>query len=393
MWSNERGKFMGNKTYNSEAESTYISVRHGSLILLKKIFELLKERGFNVQTDQRILEQYPSLADSHWEGAKGELRFKSEIYPAGFKLEFYQEVNTKNSNSGYYDFDKFKMMPYLIRCEFLVIRKHICDLLEVDGYENQAKPVFKNSIDDVMYRIKDSCHYVVGKELPEFQIDSYNAKDKDGKQLRNGDVKYFRDHKGRLLRGTIYHNINNMWWVVLNKYEFTNKAAFYLFDLDSEENRMKKLTKKSGYHKPLARIKFEPERTKELKQQVKSIGKEGRMNKANEMLKYLYEVGWTSRLFAFELKDNGRLGLLELESKAWGVHKVHEKPEKLSLYGNSLPMSSSESYWVKALREYTVHSKSTITEWFCKDSNGQGSDAHYWPEVRKVAWEIGALAS
>ena len=77
-----------------------------------------------------------------------------------------------------------------------------------------------------MFRIKDSCHYKEGKELPEYEVSEYNAKDKDGKRLRNGQIKYFRDRRGRLQRGTIYHNINNMWWVVLNKFEFTNVAAF-----------------------------------------------------------------------------------------------------------------------------------------------------------------------
>ncbi|MEK3996710.1 hypothetical protein MKY29_18510 [Psychrobacillus sp. FSL K6-2365] len=389
---------MSEKTFHETTSSNGTFIGAGgneafTFPTLRKIFNLLETRGWFIQTDQRILKDYAILAKDHWEGKKGDLQFKAKRYPSGIELEFFQEVNTKNSNGGKYDFDKLKMMPYLIRCQFLVELKHIKNLLLEEGFEDTTKPNYKYAIDKVMFRIKDCWHYEEGKELPEYEISSYNSKDKDGKQLRNGDIKYFRDHKGRLRRGTIYHNINNMWWVVLNKFEFTNEASFYFFDLDSEENRVRKLVKKSGYHKPLARLIFDADKTKQVQRKAKEIGKQGRLDKANEMLKYLFKIGWTSRWFSFELKSNGRLGLLEIESKAWGVHRVHEKPAKLSLYGRTLPMSSTESYWVKSLREYVVHSKRSITDWFCEDRNGQGSDAHYWPEVRKLAWEIGVLAS
>lgn len=254
---------MSEKTYNSSPTSTTIGVHGGKIKLLNQIFEMLKQRGFVIQTDQHILRDYPILADTHWEGKKGDLLFKSHIYPAGFDFEFYQEINTKNSSGGYYDFDKFERMPYLIRCQYILERKYICEILDAAGYTNVAKPVLKYAFDKVMYAIKDSCHYKEGKELPEYEIESYNAKDKDGKQLRNGQVKYFRDHKGRLQRGTIYHNINNMWWVVLNKFEYTNVAAFNFFDLSPEQ-----LPKKRVQSKVIPqRI-----RAKKLREKYKSLG-------------------------------------------------------------------------------------------------------------------------
>ncbi|MEK4193244.1 MULTISPECIES: hypothetical protein [Paenibacillus] len=357
------------------------------------IFEKMKERGWFIQTDQRILRDYACLAKDHFEGQKGNLKFKAEKYRMGFKIEFFQEINTVNKSGGYYDFDKLKLMPYLLRLSFLTELKHIKETCKEDGYTDQSKPVTVRAFDKVMDHIKSSCHYKEGKELPEYEVPSYNSKDKDGKRIRNGEVKYFRDRKGCLQRGIVYHNINNMWWVILHEYNYRNIASFEFFDLDSEENRKRKLIKKSGHHKPAARIKFSETVATQISKECKVIGKEGRLVKANEMLSKLYKFDWTSRLFAFELKANGRLSLIETESKAWGNHKVHEIPVKLSLYGRTLPMSSTESYWVKALREYVVYGKRTITEWFCKDSNGQGPDAHYWPEVRKIAWEIGALVS
>lgn len=235
---------MTEKTYYSSSTDTSINVRSGKLDLLNTIFEKLKLRGFTVQTDQHILKEYPTLSSTHWEGKKGDLLFKSEIYPSGFKFEFYQEINTVNSSGGQYDFNKYELMPYLVRCQYILTRKYICELLDEYGYTNKAEPPSKNALDKVMKKIKGSSHYEKGKELPEFELESYNATDKDGNQLYNGQVKYFRDRKGRLMRGTIYHNINNMWWVIINKFEYTNKACFEFFDFKVEHLSKRRIQNK-----------------------------------------------------------------------------------------------------------------------------------------------------
>ena len=88
-----------------------------------------------------------------------------------------------------------------------------------------------------------SCHHPqkewfrleeVDGQTPEHE---YNAKDRDGKILHNGEVKYFRDWSGYLIRGVIYHNINNMWWVLPLDGDVMNKACFELFDLTDAEPR------------------------------------------------------------------------------------------------------------------------------------------------------------
>ncbi|WP_080845649.1 hypothetical protein [Cytobacillus gottheilii] len=231
---------MSENTFVANKDSSTIAVQNGNKETLDKVFDLLETRGFTIQTDQEILKEYPLLANTHWEGFKGKLLFKANIYPAGFKLEFYQEVVTQNRHGGYYDSDKFKKMPYLTRCEYILNRKHICELLESEGFINETKPVFKYAFDEVINRIKTCWHYEEGKELPDHKLPTYNAEDRDNKRIYNGQVKYFRDHKGRLKRGTVYHNINNMWWVVLNKREFTNVASFHLFDISKEDDLVPK---------------------------------------------------------------------------------------------------------------------------------------------------------
>src|SRR5690554_2719844 len=93
--------------------------------ILLKILELMKIRGFNVGSNPRIDRDYAILSKDHFAGNKGELLFEADKFPVGFKFEFYQEINTINPHGGKYDFNKFKMMPYLIKKRFLVEIRYI----------------------------------------------------------------------------------------------------------------------------------------------------------------------------------------------------------------------------------------------------------------------------
>lgn len=56
--------------------------------------------------------------------------------------------------------------------------------------------------------------------------------DRDNKPMCNGQVKFFRDEygSGKVRKGKIYHNINNMWWVITDPMTVRNVASFHLFD-------------------------------------------------------------------------------------------------------------------------------------------------------------------
>jgi hypothetical protein len=74
---------------------------------------------------------------------------------------------------------------------------------------------------------------------------NYNSKDKDGKQIICGETKYFYNYyTKRLSRGTVYHHINNMWWVLVHG-KRNNISSFYLFDLFPETPAKKSLGKEA----------------------------------------------------------------------------------------------------------------------------------------------------
>ena len=187
------------------------------------------------------------MSKDRWYGRKANLEFKAERYPAGFKLEFFQNIVTVNSNGGFYDFDKYKLMPYLIKLLFRNELRHIKHFLESLGHVDTLAPTLKRAYDQIVQRYIESWHK---PQTAPFRLEdlhgttcdhSYNNQDRDKKTIFCGQVKYFRRRDGSLARGIVYHNINNMWWVILSENEFTNVADFHLFDPTEEDYRIRRL--------------------------------------------------------------------------------------------------------------------------------------------------------
>lgn len=219
--------------------------------LLHKVLNFMKDRGFDVDRDPEIVQHYKCLSKDHWYGRKGDLEFKAERYPAGWKIEFFQNVVFENRAGGYYDFDKYEKMPYMIK---LVVRneaRHISEFLEGLGCIVDSEKQYKLATDKIKFSYVNSCHYEQ-KSMEEFELSdldgqtdkySYNHQDRDKKAIHNGELKYFRHWDGRLSRGIVYHNLNNMWWVITNKYELRNVVDFELFDPTEQDFKVRRLKK------------------------------------------------------------------------------------------------------------------------------------------------------
>jgi len=219
--------------------------------ILHRVLNFMKERGFDVGRDPDIEKHYKILSKDRWYGRKGDLEFKSKRYPAGWKIAFFQNVVIENSFGGYYDFHKYEKMPYMIKLLFRNEVSHIKQFLKSLGCVDATDKQYKLATDKLKFDYVESCHYPQ-KSMEEFELSdlngqtseySYNRQDRDGKVIHNGELKYFRNWDGRLSRGIVYRNLNNMWWVITNKYELRNIADFKLFDPTEQDFRIRRLKK------------------------------------------------------------------------------------------------------------------------------------------------------
>lgn len=226
--------------------------------IMHRLFNFMRDRRFKIVKDKSVNKL---IRKDYWYGRRKDLEFKAHRYPRGFSIEFYQNVRFKNRNGGYYDFDKFEKMPYLLRLIWINEVKKMGEFLEHLGIKNDTDIEYKFVEDIIKKDFVESCHYP--QNNMDFNLsdldgtthkESYNNTDRNNKTIYNGQIKYFRSWNGRLMRGRVYHNINNMWWVIINSTERRNVADFELFDPTEEDfknRRIKKDRKPKEYLKKI----------------------------------------------------------------------------------------------------------------------------------------------
>lgn len=210
----------------------------------------LRSSGWKIKRDPDVHKNYRILSDQHRYARKGSLELSIEINQAMVEFKFFQNVVFENKSGGQYDFDKYKKMPYLIKLLFLNETKKLSDFLhEKFSCVTKNTDLPETSAEHIV-ALQNSNSFTRGemknlKEIPvKYMSDcdfKHNSTDRDKKNIECGQTKYFRHWNGRLYRGQVWHNINNMWWVIINKYNFTNIASFELFDLTSEDIRHRRL--------------------------------------------------------------------------------------------------------------------------------------------------------
>lgn len=188
----------------------------------------LKRLGFGWVQDPRIKAMYPCLAKSHHYGMKGDLQFTAEIFGLHIKVEFFQDVVTENPNGGRYDFDKRAKMPYLVRKRYEHTAAALRTMLVARGFADDTKETPKTAADRVRIARAESEQWHPGYDA---EMDPRNVTDADGVVMKEGDVRYFRDYKGRLMRGRVSFRPGNCHWVVAN--DRTASAGVACFEMFS----------------------------------------------------------------------------------------------------------------------------------------------------------------
>lgn len=242
-----------------------------------RVLNMLRDEGFTIEKDA---ETARCIRKDYYIGRRGDLEVEGRKFPAGFEITFFQNVNIKNPNGGRYDFDKFQLMPYMIGLQYIKYMRKIVDFLNyMKDLDDKSDYRYKYAEDQIkaLY-VSEWHHEQTDMNFKLSDLDgstgepSYNMLDRDKKEILNGQIKYFRYWDGRIRRGKVYHHINNMWFVILDKYNYTCEASFYLFDLSPDDYLGRKKTPRLPKEYQERRKQLEGMKTKELINELKRRG-------------------------------------------------------------------------------------------------------------------------
>lgn len=301
----------------------------------RKIIKHLKSRGFEVKTP-KYLEHNNYGKDNCKVCFKGGVVFCLELMcNAQIKLEFGHLINLWKD----WEFHFWKQYDdRSIKVSYLDSKRIELEILKVISIFKSAEILEKDedkltSVEKILTKEKENTHIHGGakslEEIKQYLIDrpeTYNQKDRDGKMMFGGELKYYYGW-GKILKcGIVHHNINNMWWVLTPDGERNNIASFNLFDYSGESKRLQ-LTKEQKINRL----------EKELKkfEGLKNYGKCIIINKEIEKLKLgeaVYNV-WSLKHNSWWDANNN--GYTDDKSKA-GIYLESNIVAKQGYYNNGI---------------------------------------------------------
>lgn len=211
----------------------------GSLQLLRSVLGRMRRRGWTLAREGKFPD-FDDLDRRHWVGRLGDLQMYAECFPMGMRVCFFQDINHENQNGGRYDFNKFSRLPrpMRLRCavEMAAVVRKLLDRgftltrheqgFDVEHVAWSVLRIAENRPTDVLNAFNHSWNsehdWARGGRFERDErgwpaVSAYDPyghnKDRDDVPLRNGETRYFRGYNGRLYRGTIFCNMNQMWLV------------------------------------------------------------------------------------------------------------------------------------------------------------------------------------
>jgi hypothetical protein len=216
--------------------------------LWDRVNDYFRRRGFRVGSDPDVVKNYKCLSKDRKYGIKNGLEFKASRYPTGFEYKFFQNIVFENPYEGEHDYNQYDKMPYMIklayRNEMLRLAKYaesIGVIVKIEHKLTDTEEIIKSnnnnlhvhgrieSLDDLKAIMKQSDM-------------GHNSTDQNRKQIICGDFKCFYDYNKKIAIGRAYHNINSMWWMLVNGRRY-NICASDLFDQYPGMPKKKPLTK------------------------------------------------------------------------------------------------------------------------------------------------------
>lgn len=211
--------------------------------VFKRVVQQLNRLGWKCIVPPDMIEQYSlSFARDHRYCRKGDLQGFLDLSGRCLQFMMWQDVaNVENPNGGRFESNKEERMPYRLWLEMertrRRLRTYLCNVFS--GYEFASKrndgrsekrgPGHLTALEWVDGANRSSGHYVPELGHAHISMDS-NARSADGGTISHGDKVYAIGYDDRIVTGTAYYNLNNMWWVVTGKYDVLNvhSGAIYL---------------------------------------------------------------------------------------------------------------------------------------------------------------------
>ena len=220
-----------------------------------RIVRQLNRLEWHCEIQADLVKQYGmAFARNHRYCRKGDLQAELEVGGRHIKLAMWQSVNTptRPDQDGKYEHNKEGIMPYPIRLEMertrRRIRDYLCGVMEGYVFDPKKRSIYHPQLSQTaMERIEaayaESWHFKGDWEAWLSRQTGFHAGYRtaaDGQLLTHGQRVWFFDRKGRINTGTAIYNINNMWWVVTGKWDYTNVACHNLYSTLPENFRIKR---------------------------------------------------------------------------------------------------------------------------------------------------------
>lgn len=216
------------------------------------VMNYLRSRGFSVTSNPYFTQQYEALSTQNKLCKKRDVVCLLTNNVNTITLEFGHLKNLWLPQSqSFWDNPTDNRYTHLSYLEGLAVELEIVKLIQrmknlnIQGSGIDRKKPLPHA-EDIIQKLQLNKHIhgdiksleqlanVVNERIKsDDYFGKYNSVDKNKKTLVCGEIKYFYDYQRRLRCGTVYHNINNMWWVLSGGSRY-NVACFDLFDYDPE---------------------------------------------------------------------------------------------------------------------------------------------------------------
>jgi hypothetical protein len=223
------------------------------------ILSYLRRRGFNVGENPYYKEHYGILSKFRKSGTRGEVAVALNLNAGNIEIDFGHIKNLWDTNANFWDdwHSNYVNLNYLEQKRYELEIHKFLQFLSKWNFEFEPDDRHLTDTEKIIACNKTNSHVHggdietledIGKYLEKHDHGmSRNGLDSNKKKIICGDTKYFYDSykNKRMMRGTAYHNINNMWWVMING-KRRNMASYELFDFSSDLPRRRQLSEQDS---------------------------------------------------------------------------------------------------------------------------------------------------